>query len=183
MELFVFICAAAMVIAGALGVVLRSNPVHAALSLVLTLFGIAVMFVSQQAEFLAAVQVVVYAGAIVVLFLFVIMLLGVDRAENLETESLGVQRPLAIILSLGFVALLVTTIVQGRDSLNMRGDGLITADSGDHDANIRQIARSIFSNYVVAFEVTSVLLIVAVVGTVVLARKRKSEKDLTGVSA
>ena len=77
-----------MVLAGALGVVLRSNPVHAALSLVLTLFGIAVMFVSQQAEFLAAVQVIVYAGAIVVLFLFVIMLLGVDRAENLETESL-----------------------------------------------------------------------------------------------
>lgn len=182
MELFVFICAAAMVLAGALGVVLRSNPVHAALSLVLTLFGIAVMFVSQQAEFLAAVQVVVYAGAIVVLFLFVIMLLGVDRAENLETESLGIQRPLAIILSLGFVALLVTTILQGRDSLNMRGDGLSTADSGDHDANIRQIARSIFSDYVVAFEVTSVLLIVAVVGTVVLARKRKSEKDLTVVS-
>ena len=172
-----------MVLAGALGVVLRSNPVHAALSLVLTLFGIAVMFVSQQAEFLAAVQVIVYAGAIVVLFLFVIMLLGVDRAENLETESLGIQRPLAIILSLGFVALLVTTILQGRDSLNMRGDGLSTADSGDHDANIRQIARSIFSDYVVAFEVTSVLLIVAVVGTVVLARKRKSEKDLTGVSA
>jgi len=182
MELFVFVCAAAMVIAGALGVVLRSNPVHAALSLVLTLFGIAVMFISQQAEFLAAVQVVVYAGAIVVLFLFVIMLLGVDRAENLETESLGIQRPLAVILSLGFVALLVTTILQGRDSLNMRGDGLSTADSGDHDANIRQIARSIFSNYVVAFEVTSVLLIVAVVGTVVLARKRKSEKELTGVS-
>ena len=172
-----------MVLAGALGVVLRSNPVHAALSLVLTLFGIAVMFVSQQAEFLAAVQVIVYAGAIVVLFLFVIMLLGVDRAENLETESLGIQRPLAIILSLGFVALLITTILQGRDSLNMRGDGLSTADSGDHDANIRQIARSIFSDYVVAFEVTSVLLIVAVVGTVVLARKRKSEKDLTGVSA
>jgi NADH-quinone oxidoreductase subunit J len=111
------------------------------------------------------------------------MLLGVDRAENLETESLGIQRPLAIILSLGFVALLITTILQGRDSLNMRGEGLITADSGDHDANIRQIARSIFSDYVVAFEVTSVLLIVAVVGTVVLARKRKSEKDLTGVSA
>ena len=97
MELFVFICAAAMVLAGALGVVLRSNPVHAALSLVLTLFGIAVMFVSQQAEFLAAVQVVVYAGAIVVLFLFVIMLLGVDRAENLKTEPLGIQRPLAVI--------------------------------------------------------------------------------------
>lgn len=183
MELFVFICASVMVLGGALGVVLRSNPVHAALSLVLTLFGIAVMFVSQHAEFLAAVQVVVYAGAIVVLFLFVIMLLGVDRAENLETEPLGIQRPLAIVLGCGFVALLVTTILQGRDSLNMRGDGINVASDGDHDANIRQIARSIFSNYVVAFEVTSVLLIVAVVGTVVLARKRKSDKDLTGVTA
>ncbi|CAB5026892.1 MAG: NADH-quinone oxidoreductase subunit J [Actinobacteria bacterium] len=183
MELFVFICASVMVLGGALGVVLRSNPVHAALSLVLTLFGIAVMFVSQHAEFLAAVQVVVYAGAIVVLFLFVIMLLGVDRAENLETEPLGIQRPLAIVLGFGFVALLVTTILQGRDSLNMRGDGINVASDGDHDANIRQIARSIFSNYVVAFEVTSVLLIVAVVGTVVLARKRKSDKDLTGVTA
>ena len=183
MELFVFICASAMVLGGALGVVLRSNPVHAALSLVLTLFGIAVMFVSQHAEFLAAVQVVVYAGAIVVLFLFVIMLLGVDRAENLETEPLGIQRPLAIVLGCGFVALLVTTILQGRDSLNMRGDGINVASDGDHDANIRQIARSIFSNYVVAFEVTSVLLIIAVVGTVVLARKRKSDKDLTGVTA
>ena len=183
MELFVFICASVMVLGGALGVVLRSNPVHAALSLVLTLFGIAVMFVSQHAEFLAAVQVVVYAGAIVVLFVFVIMLLGVDRAENLETEPLGIQRPLAIVLGFGFVALLVTTILQGRDSLNMRGDGINVASDGDHDANIRQIARSIFSNYVVAFEVTSVLLIVAVVGTVVLARKRKSDKDLTGVTA
>ena len=72
MELFVFVCATAMIIVGALGVVLRKHPVHAALSLVLTLFGIAVMFVAQQAEFLAAVQVIVYAGAIVVLFLFVI---------------------------------------------------------------------------------------------------------------
>ena len=183
MELFVFICASVMVLGGALGVVLRSNPVHAALSLVLTMFGIAEMIVSQHAEFLAAVQVVVYAGAIVVLFLFVIMLLGVDRAENLETEPRGIQRPLAIVLGFGFVALLVTTILQGRDSLNMRGDGINVASDGDHDANIRQIARSIFSNYVVAFEVTSVLLIVAVVGTVVLARKRKSDKDLTGVTA
>jgi NADH-quinone oxidoreductase subunit J len=111
------------------------------------------------------------------------MLLGVDRAENLKTEPLGIQRPLAIVLSLGFVALLVATILQGRDSLNMRGDGLSTSANGDHDANIRQIARSIFSDYVVAFEVTSILLIVAVVGTVVLARKRKSDKDISGVSA
>ena len=75
-----------MVIAGALGVIMRSNPVHAALSLVLTLFGVAVHFVALEAHFLAAVQVIVYAGAIVVLFLFVIMLLGVDKAEDLSIE-------------------------------------------------------------------------------------------------
>ena len=91
MELFVFVCAAAMALVGAMGVVLRSNPVHAALSLVLTLFGVAVLFVQQGAHFLAAVQVIVYAGAIVVLFLFVIMLLGVDRAENLQVEPLASQ--------------------------------------------------------------------------------------------
>jgi NADH-quinone oxidoreductase subunit J len=79
MQLVVFVLASAMVLGGALGVILRSHPVHCALSLVLTLFGIAVLFVAQNAQFLAVVQVIVYAGAIVVLFLFVIMLLGVDR--------------------------------------------------------------------------------------------------------
>ena len=74
----VFGVAGAIVLGGAMGVVLNRNPVHAALSLVATLFGIAVLFVAQEANFLAAVQVIVYAGAIVVLFLFVIMLLGVD---------------------------------------------------------------------------------------------------------
>ena len=78
---------------GALGVVLRSNPVHCALSLVMTLFGIAVLFIAQEAQFLAAVQVIVYAGAIVVLFLFVIMLLGVDSAEDLERRTAGGPAP------------------------------------------------------------------------------------------
>src|SRR5204863_35030 len=110
MELFVFVVAGAMVLGGAVGVVVRTNPVHAALSLVATLFGIAVLFVAQHADFLAAVQVIVYAGAIVVLFLFVIMLLGVDQSEDLETEPLGGQRPAAIAVGgalLGAVRLLV----------------------------------------------------------------------------
>src|SRR5438270_11598480 len=98
MDWLVFLVAAAAVLAGALGVVTSRNPVHAALMLVLTLFGVAVLFVAQQAHFLAVVQVIVYAGAIVVLFLFVIMLLGVDRAENLETDPLAGQRPAAIIV-------------------------------------------------------------------------------------
>lgn len=177
MELFVFVCAAIMVLVGALGVVLRSNPVHAALSMILTLFGIAVLFVAREANFLAAVQVIVYAGAIVVLFLFVIMLLGVDRAEDLRTEPLGgIQRPLALVLGVGMFAVLTTAIVRSRESLRFKGEGVRTATLEDADGNIRQIARSIFGDYVVAFELTSVLLIVAVVGTVVLARRRKSER-------
>ena len=110
MELFVFVCASVMVLAGALGVILRSNPVHAALSLILTLFGVAVLFVAQHAEFLAAVQVIVYAGAIVVLFLFVIMLLGVDRAENMRTEPLAAQRWIAGVVGIGMLALLVAAV-------------------------------------------------------------------------
>src|SRR5580765_1100535 len=106
MELFVFIVASLMVLGGGVGVVLRSHPVHAALSLILTLFGIAVLFIEQNAQFLAAVQVIVYAGAIVVLFLFVIMLLGVDGVDDLRVEPFKIQRPLAAIASLAIVGLI-----------------------------------------------------------------------------
>ncbi len=174
MELFVFVCAAAMILAGALGVVTRSNPVHAAVSLVLTLFGVAVMFVANNAHFLAAVQVIVYAGAIVVLFLFVIMLLGVDRAEDISVEPITAQRPVAIVVGLGVVAVVVAAVVKSRDVLRSRAGGIVMPTVEDPDGNVRQIARSIFSDYVFAFELTSVLLLVAVVGTVLLARKQKA---------
>lgn len=173
MELFVFVVAAAMIVAGAIGVVVRSHPVHAALSLILTLFGVAVMFVAQEAHFLAAVQVIVYAGAIVVLFLFVIMLLGVDRTEDIKTEPFKVQRPLAVIVGLGVIGLVTAAVVASRDVVSSRGSGLVTPDMADPDSNIRQLSRSVFGDYVVAFEVTSVLLVVAVVGTVLLTRRVK----------
>ncbi|MFT4616682.1 MAG: NADH-quinone oxidoreductase subunit J, partial [Halioglobus sp.] len=112
LEYLVFFAAAAMVLGGAIGVITLKNPVHAALGLVLTLFGIAVQFVAQEAHFLAAVQIIVYAGAIVVLFLFVIMLLGVDNAMDLSIEPIKVQRPLAAIMGLGLVALLTAAIVK-----------------------------------------------------------------------
>jgi NADH-quinone oxidoreductase subunit J len=173
MELFVFVCAAAMILGGAIGVVTRAHPVHAALSLVLTLFGVAVLFVAQQAHFLAAVQVIVYAGAIVVLFLFVIMLLGVDRSESLRIDPIKVQRPLAAIVGVGLIGLLGSAIIQAEDSVRVRGEGLAIAgaDSGAHDSNISQLANDLFSNRVFAFELTSVLLVIAVVGTVLLARR------------
>ena len=173
MQLAVFVVASAMMLVGAVGVVTRRNPVHAALSLVLTLFGVAVHFVSLEAYFLAAVQVIVYAGAIVVLFLFVIMLLGVDKAEDLRTEPLVAQRWLAGVAALGLLGLLVVAAARGADLLRTRSEGLDTAPEGaSGDANIQQLARSVFGDYVVAFELTSVLLVVAVVGTVMLARKR-----------
>ena len=173
MELIVFVLASAMMLIGAFGVITRRNPVHAALSLVLTLFGVAVHFVALEAYFLAAVQIIVYAGAIVVLFLFVIMLLGVDKAEDLQTEPLVAQRWLAGITGLGLLGLLVIAVSRGAEMLTTRAEGLATsAEGASGDANIQQLARSVFGDYVVAFELTSILLVVAVVGTVMLARRR-----------
>ena len=173
MELIVFVLASAMMLIGAFGVITRRNPVHAALSLVLTLFGVAVHFVALEAYFLAAVQIIVYAGAIVVLFLFVIMLLGVDKAEDLQTEPLVAQRWLAGIAGLGLLGLLVIAVSRGAEMLTTRAEGLATsAEDASGDANIQQLARSVFGDYVVAFELTSILLVVAVVGTVMLARRR-----------
>lgn len=171
MELVVFVLSAAMVLVGALGVITRSNPVHAALSLVLTLFGVAVMFVAQQADFLAAVQVIVYAGAIVVLFLFVIMLLGVDRAEDVTIEPISGQRPLALMVGLALIGIVTTAVLRSVDFLGQKGSGInhVTVDAPD--SNVRELARSIFSDNVFAFELTSVLLLVAVVGTVLMARR------------
>ncbi len=167
MDWFVFAVAGAATLAGALGVVLSSNPIHSALMLVMTLFGVAVLFVAQAAHFLAAVQVIVYAGAIVVLFLFVIMLIGVDKAEDVRTETLRGQRPLGVLaglLVLGGVLLLArTTWVSGATSVagTVSGEG----------SNVEKLARTLFTRHLLAFEVTSVLLVIAVVGAVVLARR------------
>ena len=171
MELFVFVCASLMVLAGAVAVIVSPNPVHAALGLVLTLFGIAVHFVAMEAHFLAAVQVIVYAGAVVVLFLFVIMLLGVDRSEDLTVEPMPIQRPLAVVVGGGVSALVIAAVLRVRDTL---GSDEVAAGG---DANIRALARNLYSDHVLAFELTSVLLIVAVVGTVVLTRRVRVSED------
>jgi NADH-quinone oxidoreductase subunit J len=175
MELFVFLVAGAACIAGALGVVLNSNPVHAALSLVGTLFAIAVLFVAQEAHFLAAVQVIVYAGAIVVLFLFVLMLLGVDRSEDLSIEPLGAgQRIAAVVVGLAILALPLLALASTDGDAT--GAGAQPGDANllqEDTADVAQIGASLFTTYLFSFEVTSVLLVIAVVGAVVLARKVK----------
>ena len=184
MEMVVFLTAAAIVLTGALGVIFAKNPVHSALCLVMTLFGIAVLFVAQEAHFLAAVQVIVYAGAIVVLFLFVIMLLGVGTADNLRIEPLKIQRPLAAIVGAAIVGLMITAIVSTRDEEPLPGNRVSPSPTTDNnpDANITDLAHSLFSTHVFAFEFTSVLLVVAVAGTVVLTRReRRSTRE--GVSS
>ena len=176
MELTVFVLASLMAVVGAIGVIVRSNPVHAAMSLVLTLFGIAVIFVQQGAHFLAAVQVIVYAGAIVVLFLFVIMLLGVDQAEDLSIEPLTVQRPLAAVIGVAMVGLLTAAVLTSDNAVMKSGAGLSSPTLDSPDANVKELAGSIFGDHVFAFEITSILLLVAVVGTVILARRLPKEE-------
>ncbi|CAN5134091.1 hypothetical protein BH18ACT4_BH18ACT4_15720 [soil metagenome] len=183
MEAVVFAIAAAIILAGALGVIVSSNPVHAALSLVATLFGVAVLFVAQEAHFLAAVQVIVYAGAIVVLFLFVIMLLGVDRAEDLRVEPLGGQRPAAAAAGIGILGVALVTLLLTRSN----AEGLVVGErsvigslvEGDNP-NLNRLAEALFTDYLFAFEITSVLLVIAVVGAVVLARRTRSDEDPSG---
>ena len=164
----VFVAAAVIILSGAIGVVISSNPVHAALSLVLTLFGVAVLFVAQDAHFLAAVQVIVYAGAIVVLFLFVIMLIGVDRAEDVRQEPLRGQRPMAVILGVVSLALI---LLLSRGSDWATGARSVAGQASGDRPNVELLAESIFTRYLFAFEITSVLLVIAVVGAVTLVRK------------
>ena len=171
MELVVFLAAGAIILGGALGVVLSSNPVHSALMLVLTLFGVAVIFVEQEAHFLAAVQVIVYAGAIVVLFLFVIMLLGVDKAEELSTDPLGGQRPAAAAVAVAGLGLVVLLAVRAAEVTGARS---VAGELRGDDSNVEILGRSLFTDYLFAFEITSVLLVIAVVGAVVLARTPRS---------
>jgi NADH-quinone oxidoreductase subunit J len=168
METVVFVAAAAIILGGALGVVLSPNPVHSALMLVATLFGVAVIFVQQEAHFLAAVQVIVYAGAIVVLFLFVIMLLGVDKAEELRTDPLGGQRPAAAAVAVAGLGLVVLVAVRAAEVTGARS---VSGELSGDDSNLELIGRSLFTDYVFAFEATSALLVIAVVGAVVLARR------------
>jgi NADH-quinone oxidoreductase subunit J len=178
MDVVVFAIAALIIVGGALGVVLAANPVHSALSLVAALFGTAVLFVQQQADFLAAVQVIVYAGAIVVLFLFVIMLLGVDRTEDLDTDPLVGQRPAAVAVGIGILGLaLVTFLITYRDNNTVAvGAHSVVGPIGAGYDNVTELGTALFTDYLFAFEITSALLVIAVVGAVVLARRSAASR-------
>jgi NADH-quinone oxidoreductase subunit J len=170
-----FVWSSVIIIGGALGVVWARNPIHSALYLVMTLLGVAVIFIELQANFLAAVQVIVYAGAIVVLFLFVIMLLGVDQKENLETDPLPAQRPVAIALVL---LALAGVLGLGFEAHWNVGAHAVAGPRNQSGGDVAALGRSVFTTYLFAFEVTAALLVIAVVGAVVLSRQHKAQDTL-----
>ena len=160
-DFVVFAISAAIVLGGALGVIGFRNPVHNALSLIATLFGVAVLFIAQEAYFLAAVQIIVYAGAIVVLFLFVIMLVGVDRLERLDADTLKGQQVAAAVVGGAVAVLSVLVLFAGKAGAPL--DAAVTRSlSGERD--VEGLARLVFTDYVWAFEIT-------VVAAVLLSRR------------
>ena len=162
----------------AVAMVLAKNAVHAALLLAGVMLSLAGLYALQDAPFLAAVQVIVYTGAILMLFLFVLMLVGVDSSDSL-VETLRGQRVAAFVVGLGFALLLIFTI--GGAATSDPGVGLAQANA---EGNVVGIARLLFTRYVFAFETTSALLITAALGAMVLAHKerivpRSTQKQLS----
>jgi len=165
---FVFWVFAPISVASAIGMLVMRNAVHAALFLVVNFFCLAVMYLLLDAPFLFAVQIIVYAGAIMVLFLFVIMLLGVDRDDDLR-ERLVAQRPLAIVLALAFVVEIFVAVRAGIGFATKAPEGFDAVNEG---GNARALAEVLFRDYFLPFEITSILLIIAAIAAMVLAQRK-----------
>lgn len=163
---FLFWVFGALAIAAALTVVLNKNPIYSALSLVVTLFSLASIFVLLEAYFLAVLEILVYAGAIMVLFLFVIMLLNL-KPEETPPPYMKVQVALGSIVALLFVIFAALSLRAGFGSA-IRSQTTETTNFGD----ISQVGQVLFSKYFFPFEVASLLLLVALIGTVYLAKRR-----------
>jgi NADH-quinone oxidoreductase subunit J len=155
-------------VASAIAMLVMRNAVHAALFLIVNFFTIAVMYLLLDAPFLFAVQIIVYAGAIMVLFLFVIMLLGIDRGDDVHEPLIG-QRPLAVILAVGFVLEIGFALHAGIGFATRAPDGFDVVNQG---GNAQALATVLFRDYFFPFEVTSVLLIIAAVAAMVLAQRK-----------
>lgn len=173
----VFAVCAVIVLFGGFGVVISRNPVHSALNLVATLFGIAVLFLNLDAQLLAAVQVIVYTGAIVVLILFVMMLLGVDTDDDLHTEPLVTQRLFAALVALVVMGAVLAVLIIGQMDAVTGAHSVTQAISTD-TANVVQLGRELFTTYVFPLEITAGLLTIAVVGAVVLSRRPKDVQPI-----
>ncbi len=168
-DLILFWVFAPISVASGIAMLLMRNAVHAALFLIVNFFCLAIFYLILGAPFLFAVQIIVYAGAIMVLFLFVIMLLGVDRIEDVRELRLVAQRPIAIVLGLGFVAEVFFAV---RTAIGFSRHVPAGFDAVNKGGNAQAIARVLFRNYFFPFEVTSILLIIAAIAAMVLAQRK-----------
>lgn len=167
MEWVFFIITALICVGAAIAMVLSHNAVHSALWLVLNFFGVAVLYLLLNAAFLSMVQITVYAGAIMVLFLFVIMLLGSEKGQE-ELNGLPWQTPVALVLGLGLLGIAAYALFSADiPAIQQPAQG--SPDIGAPTS----IAEALFSTYLLPFEITSVLLLVALIGAVVLTIKSR----------
>ncbi|MFJ5922994.1 NADH-quinone oxidoreductase subunit J [Kitasatospora sp. NPDC092948] len=163
---------AVIAVGGALGMLLMKKAVHSALCLAATMLSLAVCYLAQGAVFLGVVQIVVYTGAIMMLFLFVVMLVGVSSADSLKEQLKG-QRIAAVLCGLGFGVLLIAGLANAKLS---HFTGLSEANA---EGNVQGLAKLIFTKYVWAFEVTGALLITAAIGAMVLTHREKVHERMT----
>ena len=196
-EFWVFWVLAPLSLATGIAMVALRNPIHAALMLVLNFFTIAVFYAVLEAQFLSAIQVIVYAGAIMVLFLFVLMLLGTGGEEERRPERLRGQRSAALLLGAALAVGLIGTVagpflrtesacssssavqvaVQEAGPAARQCTGLV-GPNGEDGGNPRAVGMELFTDYVWPFEVTSLLLVVAAIGAMVLGKRHEDEEDL-----
>jgi NADH-quinone oxidoreductase subunit J len=186
-EFWVFVIIGAISLGSAISMVLLRNAVHAALMLVINFFTIAIFYAMLEAQFLAVTQIIVYAGAIMVLFLFVMMLLGIATQEPRRSRGAG-QRIAGILVGVLLFGALATSVAapfMGPASVcgpgQEAGAGIPCAGlaEANADGNVQELGRELFTTYVWPFEVTSVLLVIAAIGAMVLGRKTEDPSELT----
>ena len=167
--LTIFYIFAALSVLGALGILFLRNPIHCALSLVGTFFCLGAIYVMLNAEFVAVIQVLVYAGAIMVLFLFVLMLLSSKDSER-YVNKWPVGKILAGLLSLGIFIQIASLFT--ANELQLGSKGIYPLEVVEEVGSITLIGRLLFTDYILSFEIIAILLLVAVIGAVVIAKRR-----------
>ena len=171
-DALLFYMFAGAAVLGALLVVTQKNPVYSVLALIASFFGLSGLYVLLEAPFVAVVQIIIYAGAIMVLFLFTVMLLNVPREDAAEWDRAHpLYRPMAVRIGGGLAILLALELGWALSRTAGLGGGV--ADEHSAVSSVAELGRVLFTDYMFAFEVTSILIIVAMVGAVVLAKKRE----------
>ena len=161
---FFFYFLSGLAVLGGILVITRKNPVHSALALILTLLALAGLYLMLYAPFVAGVQIILYAGGIMVLFLFVIMLVNLER--NAREEQFNQQWLAGILAAVALFGLFLAVFVKGKFVFPERVPQLA------EEVNTQQVAQVLYTNYMFAFEIASLLLLVAIIGAVVMAKKR-----------